>query len=100
MPPRAEARLRLPSPGRHLARRRTGRQPVTAPADRVDDAVAQLTPQRRDVDLHDIRAGIELDLPDLSQEFLTREHLSRVAQEGGEQGGLARREDHRAAVDA
>src|ERR1051326_2185357 len=71
-------------------RERVVRHDETVPeaADRLNEVCTNLAAECGHVDLDDIGAGIEVDLPDELQELAAGEDLSLVAQEVGEQGEL------------
>src|SRR6266576_2881693 len=67
-------------------------EPVARPSNRLDAHAGELLPQVADVDAHDVRARIEVQVPDAVEELLPRERCSRALEQGDEEGELARRQ--------
>src|SRR3954471_2923597 len=92
------SRLRRP---RIRKRSATVGEPVPHRADRLDRRGAaragELSPQISHVDLHDVRAGVEVITPDRAQDLLTGQDLVPVPEEVGQQVELPCREGHLAA---
>src|SRR5687767_8393091 len=56
-------------------------QAIAHPAHGRDPALSQLLAEVPNIDIHDIRAGIEVVAPDVAQELLAAEHLPRMPEE-------------------
>src|SRR5262245_59791778 len=73
-----------------------GREPVPGSPDGLDRLAAErlvdLLAQPADVDLHDVRVAVELEVPDVREDVGLRDDLPAVAHEELEDGELARRE--------
>src|SRR5688572_10308810 len=54
---------------------------IAGAADALDDVRPELLPEGVDVDVDDVRLGVEVVAPDLRQELLPTEDLVRVAEE-------------------
>ena len=74
-------------------------QAVAHPSDCFEALSAQFVAQVGDVDVDDVRAGVEVEAPDVAQELFAAEYLARVAQEHLREGELAGRQVHPLAVD-
>src|SRR6266498_5641541 len=87
---RTEPRSALASPGMTLAT--VSGQPISSAAQRLDgrppERTVQLVPQAPHVDLDDVRVAVEVEVPDVAQEFPLAEHLAAPAQQDLQQRQL------------
>src|SRR5699024_7006795 len=64
------------------------RQAVSHASYRLDGLRADLLAEVADVDVDDVRSGIEVVAPDVAEQLLPAQHVSGVAQEGLEEHEL------------
>src|SRR6476620_8052773 len=75
-----------------------GDQAIARPAHRFDRGIAELASEVPDVHIHDVRSGIEVEVPHPRHELFPAEDLIRMPHELLEQGRLSPREFHRRSI--